>query len=191
MAINWSTIEGFREDMTAEERLNLIEAQENYVFVDPSVPKITKAQFDKVSSELAATKKQLKEKMSEDEQKEAERLAADQALRDELAELRKKDTLSQYKTALMAQGYDEKSAANFANSLIDGNMDEMFKTMKAVQGEIEKRMRSEILKNTPTPLAGGYETKDEDNDGVKIATQIGKAAASANKASADIISKYL
>ena len=45
---------------------------------------IPKAQFDKTASELADVKKQLKARMTEEEKKEAERLAAEQALKEEL-----------------------------------------------------------------------------------------------------------
>ena len=91
MAFDWNQLEGYKEDMTPEEKIALLE---NY---DPPAPKndpaptpnpapnpdptpapkggatVSKAQFDKVASELAAVKKQLRGKMTEDEQKEYER----------------------------------------------------------------------------------------------------------------------
>jgi hypothetical protein len=189
MAINWSNIEGYREEMTPEEKLALLEANEDYGIIDPDMKK-SKAQFDKVSSELAAAKKQLKEKMTEDERKEAERAAADQELRDELESLRREKTLNQYKNALLSQGYDDKRATEFAQSMVEGNTNKMFEIMKAVQGDTEKRLRSEILKDTPTPPAGGEEHKEEDV-GIRLAKSIGANAAAANKTANDIISKYL
>ena len=82
MAFDWTKVEGYREDMSADEKLALLdsyEARED----NPAPPKedpthaptpaptpakgmVSKAQFDKVSSELAAVKKQLRGKMSED-----------------------------------------------------------------------------------------------------------------------------
>lgn len=191
MAIIWTDIEGFREEMTPEEKLALLEANEDYGVITPDMKK-SKALFDKVSSELSAAKKQLKEKMTEDERKEAERAAADQAMRDELESLRKEKTLNQYKNALLSQGYDDKHATEFAQSMVDGNANKMFEIMKAVQGDTEKRLRSEILRGTPTPPAGDDSGKTEEtNVGVRIAKELGQRAAAANKAANDIISKYL
>ena len=191
MAINWTDIEGFREEMTPEEKLALLEANEDYGVITADMKK-SKAQFDKVSSELSAAKKQLKEKMTEDERKEEERAAADKAMRDELESLRTDKTLNQYKNALLSQGYDAKRAPEFAQSMVDGDANKMFEIMKAAQGDTEKRLRSEILKGTPTPPAGDDSGKTEEtNAGVRIAKEFGQRAAAANKAANDIISKYL
>ena len=86
MAIDWTKIEGYREDMTAEERLALLDDMD----VAPKGTTVLKSVFDKTSSDLAAAKKEIKKRMSDDEQREAERTAEDSALREELAELKKK-----------------------------------------------------------------------------------------------------
>ena len=69
--INITEPEGYREDMTAEEKLALFE---NYELPEPPQPQepdlpgyIKKSQFDKVASEAAQYKKQLREAMSADE----------------------------------------------------------------------------------------------------------------------------
>ena len=60
-------IEGYKPDMTADEKLSLLEKFE------PPTPDYTgfikKDAFDKTASELAEAKRQLKAKLSEDEQK--------------------------------------------------------------------------------------------------------------------------
>ena len=75
MAFDWTSIEGYREDMTADEKLALLDSYEAPKD-NPAPPKdnpnpdpapapapskgmVSKAQFDKVSSELAAVKKHL------------------------------------------------------------------------------------------------------------------------------------
>ena len=92
MAFDWTKIEGYREDMTAEEKLALLD---NDPAPDPTpapkpdpkpdpAPKpgvVSKAAYDKVASELAAAKKQLRAKMTQDEQDEADRLAAETAMK--------------------------------------------------------------------------------------------------------------
>ena len=57
---------------------------------------------------LQKQKRQLKAKLTEDEQKEVERQAAEQAIKEELASLRKDKTLSETKTQFLALGYEEK-----------------------------------------------------------------------------------
>ena len=63
----------------------------------PTPSMISKAQFDKVASELAKVKKELHARMTAEEQKEADRMADDETVRLELETLRKEKTLSSYK----------------------------------------------------------------------------------------------
>ena len=64
--------------------------------------------------------------MSEDEQKEAERIAADAAIKAELDALRKETATSKNKAKFLGLGYDEKLAAETATALADGDMDKVF-----------------------------------------------------------------
>lgn len=189
MAISWSNIEGFREDMTAEERLELLEAQENYGIVDPNASKY-KAQFDKVSGELAQAKRDLKARMSEEEAQAAERAAYQEKIEKELADLRRERTMSQYKASLIAQGYDEKSAEVFATGILDGDMDSVFKTMKAVQSETEKRVKAEILRKTPASPAGDGSPDADKTPDILMAERIGKAKAENMKSASNILNMY-
>ena len=190
MAINWSTIEGFHEEMTAEERIALLEAQENYGVIDPNAARY-KAQLDKTCSELAQVKRDLKARMSEEEAQAAERAAAQEKLEKELAELRRERTLSQYKASLLAQGYDEKSAGDFAKGIIDGDMDSVFKTMKTVQTEMEKRVKTELLKGTPGAPAGKDSDSDDKTPDIIAAERIGKAKAENMKSANSILNEYV
>ena len=81
--INTSAIEGY-ENMTAEEKLAALEAMDI-----PDVDKM-KSALDKATSEAAGYKKQLRERMTEDEAKEAERAAREAAIQKELEEQIKK-----------------------------------------------------------------------------------------------------
>ena len=93
---------------------------------EPDKPDLTgyiqKSTFDKTASELAEAKRQLKAKMTEDEQKEAERIAADAAIKAELDALRKETATSKNKAKFLGLGYDEKLAAETAR-LCDGDME--------------------------------------------------------------------
>ena len=171
MAFDWNQLEGYKEDMTPEEKIALLE---NY---DPPAPKndpaptpnpapnpdptpapkggatVSKAQVDKVASELAAVKKQLRGKMTEDEQKEYERQAKQEEMETELNTLRREKALAGYKSSYLAQGYDEQLAEEAATAMVDGDMDTVFAVMKKQSVNAEKAMRAKILKETPVPPA--------------------------------------
>lgn len=166
MAFNWTKLEGYRADMTANEKLNLLDQledippeQKEESKEDPAPPKpngsvVSKSQFDKVSSELAALKKQMRSRMSEDEQKELDRKANETAMREELESLRKEKTYNAHKASFMAQGYDEKLADEAANAMTEGDSDGVFNAMRKFQQTAEQKLRAKILKDTPVPPAG-------------------------------------
>lgn len=186
MAIDWNQIEGYREDMSADEKLELL----NNFDIKPTgagpasnedpnpnpepAPKpapapnpkemkgyVTKAQFDKVSSELASTKKQLRSKLSDDEQKEADRQAEMEGIQTELATLRREKQFNAYKASFLSQGYDEQLAEEAATAMVDGDSDGVFAAMKKFGVNLEKSMRAKILKETPVPPAGNEPNEDE------------------------------
>lgn len=178
MSIDWGSIEGYREDMTAEEKLALLD---NYEPPKPTPPEptpepkpdpkpspakggvVSKAQFDKVSSELAALKKQIRSQMTEDEQKELDRQAKVTEMETELNDLRHEKKVASYKASYLAQGYDEAMAEEAANAMADGDNDAVFAVMKRHAEAMEKNMRAKLLKETPVPPAS--ETpKEEDKD---------------------------
>ena len=177
MSFDWTKIAGYREDMTADEKLALLETQEedNQPPAEPEPEKpspaqpepekqpqpvkpaphmISKVQFDKVASELAKVKKELRARMTAEEQKEADRLANDEAMRIELESLRREKTLSNYKASYLSQGYDERIADEAATALADGDMDTVFALMKKQAVNSEKALRAKILKEIPVPPAG-------------------------------------
>ena len=71
---------------------------------------VAKSTFDKKASEAADLGKKLRERMTEDEAKEAERAAKDAAIMAELEALRHEKMVGTYVTSYMALGYDEKLA---------------------------------------------------------------------------------
>lgn len=161
MAFDWTKLEGYREDMTSEEKIELLNSYEepepaahNSEPAAPGKGFVTKAQFDKVSSDLAAAKKQLRSKMSEDEQREADRAATEAAMKEELEALRKEKALNSYKASYLAQGYEEKLAEEAATAMVDNDMEQVFSVMKRHAANMEKELRAKILKDTPVPPAG-------------------------------------
>jgi hypothetical protein len=137
------------ENMTVEEKLAALEAYE------PDMSGyVSKAVFDKTASEAASFKKQLREKMSEDEAKAAKEAEDRAALIARVAELEKEQALNGYVTSYMAIGYDEKLAKSSAEAMANGDMATVFANQKSFTAAQEKALRAELLKKTPEPPAG-------------------------------------
>lgn len=141
------------ESMTPEEKVAALEAYE------PDMSGfVTKATFDKTASDLAAAKKSLREKMSEDEAKAAKAAEDHAALMAELEALRTEKMVAGYVNSYLTMGYDEKLAKSTAEALAKGDMDTVFKNQKIHADNREKALRTELLKNTPPPAAGKTDT---------------------------------
>lgn len=139
--------------MTPEEKVSALEAYEPDMsgFVAKSV-------FDKKASEAAELSKQLKSRMTEDEAKKAQEDAERASLLARVKELEHEKTVSTYVAAYAAMGYDEKMAKASAEALANGDMDTVFKNQKTHTDNREKALRTELLKQTPTPAAGSPNT---------------------------------
>ena len=135
------------ESMTVEEKLAALEAYE---------PKdlVSKAALDKAASEAASYKKQLREKMTEEEARKAQDAEALEALKNRVMELENERAVNSYVTSYLALGYDEKLAKSSAKALADGDMVTVFANQKAHVEAQEKALRAEILKSTPRPTPG-------------------------------------
>jgi hypothetical protein len=118
---------------------------------------VAKAVFDKKASEAAELSKQLKSKMTQDEQAAAKQAEALAAMQSELESLRADKAISEYTAQFLGLGYDEKLAKSTAEALHNGDMAVVFKNQAAFMTTREKAMKAELLKNTPVPPAGGGE----------------------------------
>lgn len=152
MKIDVTQIEGY-ENMTAEEKLK---ALEEFDVPDPDYSGfVKKEQFDKTASELATAKKQLKEKMTEDEaarQKEQEKR---EELENNYNKLLRESNISKHKAKLIALGYDEALAEETATAMTDGDSEKVFINQQKHLKDFEKKVRADALKNTPKPTPDG------------------------------------
>lgn len=151
MKINVNEIEGYA-DMTVEEKLA---ALESYDMKPDYTGYIKKEVFDKTASELAAKKKELKAKLSEDElkkQKEAEDRAELEAKYDQLL---RESNISKYKAKFLGMGYEEKLAESTAEAMVDGDTDKVFANQKKHLEAVDKKIRADVLKDTPKPTGDG------------------------------------
>lgn len=156
---DWTQVKGYRDDMSAEERMALLDAEDA---MPDAVPTVSKAMFDKTASELADVKKQLRAKQTEDEAKAAEDAAKRAQIEEEITMLRREKTLSTHKSAFLSLGYDEKMAQTAAEALTDGKTDDVFAVMRQYHDGAEKALRTKILNETPVPPAGDGKVSGDD-----------------------------
>lgn len=138
------------ENMTPEEKVAALEAYE------PDMSEfVPKSIADKHASEAASYKKQLREKMSEDEALKAKEAEERAALEARVKELENERAVNGYVNSYLAMGYDEKLAKSSAQALAAGDMATVFANQKTHAESREKTLRAELLKQTPTPPNGG------------------------------------
>jgi len=158
--IDVSNIEGYAE-MTAEEKLA---ALEGYEMPDPDYTGYVKKDlYDKTASDLSQKKKELAERMTEDERKaQAEQDKYNEMLQKYNELLRNQQILST-KNSYLALGYEESLAEATAQALVDGDMETVFANQRLHQDGIESRVRAGILSETPRPRGG--------NEGAPVMTK--------------------
>ena len=147
---DWTKVSGYREDMTAEEKLALLSADD--AIPEPS-PTVSKDVFDKTASELAKVKRELREKQTAEETAEAERVAREAAMDEELKTLRREKTISTHKASFLALGYDEKLASTAAEALADGKTEAVFAAMGQNLDAVKKAADTAALDKTNKPPA--------------------------------------
>ena len=151
MKINTDKIQGYA-DMTPEEKIKALEAFE---MAEPDYAGYVKKEvFDKTASELTEYKKQLREKMSADEIKAKEDAEKQEKLQSDYDALVRKVTLSENKAKLLGLGYEDKLATETAEAMLEGNLDKVFANQKKHLESWEKKIREDVLHNTPTPEGG-------------------------------------
>ena len=151
MKINTDKIQGYG-DMTLEEK---IKALETFEVAEPDYSGYVKKEvFDKTASELTDYKKQLREKMSADEIKAKEDAEKQEKLQSDYDALLRKVALSENKAKLLGLGYEDKLATETAEAMIDGNLDKVFANQKKHLEAVEKKIREDVLHNTPKPEGG-------------------------------------
>jgi hypothetical protein len=142
------------ESMSPEEKVAALEAYE------PDMSGfVAKSAFDKTASELAAAKKSLKEKMTEDEARAAQEAEERASIMAELEALRAEKVVASYTTAYLGLGYDERLAKATAVAMAKGDTETVFKNQKLHMETREKALRTELLKQTPAPVSGDPNTK--------------------------------
>lgn len=151
--IDPNSITGF-DGMSAEEKVAALLGMDIPEQVDMS-QFVSKAVADKYASDAADWKKKHNALLSEEEKKKQADTQAMEDMKKELEDLRRERQVSSYKASYLAQGYDEKLAEATAKALVDGDMETVFRNGATYKAELEKKIKADVLKNTPKPEGAG------------------------------------
>lgn len=192
--IDTAKIEGF-DKMTDQQKVQALLGVTIPEEVDMS-KYVLKNQFDKTASDLAEAKRQLKGKMTEDEQAkaaQAEKEAADKAemekLRSQLDAVNKQLMISTYKTSYLALGYDEKLAQETAEALASGDTAKVFANQSKHKAALEAKIKADLMMKDPRPGSGGSGDGDKDS-GVELAKALAKEDSGDASGLQDMVNKY-
>ena len=146
--------DAYKEGMTFEE----VEAALEKV----TVPEDNSAEIERLknalsksNSEAAGYKKQLREKMTEDEQKKQKEQEEREELQNKYDKLLRESVIAKNKAKLVALGYEEALADETAEAMADGDSEKVFANQQKHLTSFEKKVRAEALKNTPKPTPDG------------------------------------
>lgn len=149
--IDTSKIEGYA-DMSAEDKLKALEAFE---YEDNAAElERQKNALSKANSEAAEWKRKHNALLSEEEKKKQEDADKLTQMEQELEELRKGKTISEYKAKFVAQGYDEALAEDTAKALADGDSAKVFANQGKFLEDYAKKVKADAIKKTPKPSDG-------------------------------------
>ena len=149
--IDISKIDGF-DTMTLEEK---IAALQGFDFPDPDYSGYVKKDlYDKAASDVAAWKKKHHDLLSEDERKKQEEAEERASMEQKLADFEKKIKISEYKTKLVSQGYDEELATATAAAMESGDMATVFANNQKFLDGYAKKIIADKLKGTPRGADG-------------------------------------
>lgn len=149
--------DAYKEGMTVEEIETALAGIELPTDNSAEIERLKNA-LSKSNSEAADFKKRLREKMTADEIKAKEDAEKQEKLQSDYDALVKKVTISENKAKLLALGYEDKLATETAEAMANGELDKVFANQKKHLEAVEKKIRQDILKDTPKPDGGNTGT---------------------------------
>lgn len=150
---------------------------------------VKKELYDKTSSELAAAKRSLKEKMTTDDAAQTQAAEERAELENKYNELLKKSTIAEHTAKYLALGYDAELAKSTAEAIYDGDMDKVIENQQKFNAAREKEMKAEIERKL-YPNGGGRKN-EEDTPELTLAKSLGKRASDAAKSASDGFKNYI
>ena len=145
--------DAYQEGMSVEDITKALEGIELPSDNSDELERLKNA-LSKSNSEAAEYKRQLKDKMSAEELKAKEDAEKWEQIEKERDALLREKNVSINKAKLLGLGYDESLADDTAEAMVNGELDKVFANQKKHLDNLEKKIRSEILKDTPKPDGG-------------------------------------
>ena len=145
--------DAYKEGMTVEEIETALAKIELPTDGSAEIERL-KAALSKSNSEAADYKKQLREKMTADEIKAKEDAEKQEELQKNYDALLKKVTISENKAKFLALGYEDALAEETAVAMAEGDFEKVFANQKKHQEAVEKKIREDVLNDTPKPTGG-------------------------------------
>lgn len=146
--------DAYKEGMTFEEVETALESVTIPEDNSAEIERLKNA-LSKSNSEAAGYKKQLREKMTEDEQKKQREQEEREELQNKYDKLLRESVIVKNKAKLVALGYDESLADETAEAMADGDSEKVFANQQKHLASFEKKVRAEALKDTPKPTPDG------------------------------------
>lgn len=146
--------DAYKEGMTFEEVETALESVTIPEDNSAEIERLKNA-LSKSNSEAAGYKKQLREKMTEDEQKKQREQEEREELQNKYDKLLRESVIAKNKAKLVALGYDESLADETAEAMADGDSEKVFANQQKHLASFEKKVRAEALKHTPKPTPDG------------------------------------
>ena len=145
--------DAYKEGMSVEDINKALEGIELPTDNSAEVERLRNA-LSKSNSEAADYKKQLREKMSDDERKSKEDAERMEDLQSKYDALLRESTISKNKARLLGLGYEDALATEYAEAMAEGDADKVFAAQKKHLDSVEKKIREDVLKDTPKPTGG-------------------------------------
>ena len=146
--------DAYKEGMTFEEVESALESVTIPEDNSAEIERLKNA-LSKSNSEAAGYKKQLREKMTEDEQKKQKEQEEREELQNKYDKLLRESVISKNKAKLVALGYEEILADETAEAMADGDTEKVFANQQKHLASFEKKVRADALKKTPKPTPDG------------------------------------
>lgn len=171
MRIDVSRIEGY-ENMTPEQKVVALEEYEIDLsgYVEKFEYDRLKTSLDNATSEAADYKKKWQSTLDEKEKSALEEQEKRAEMENRLKELENEKTITEYKSALMANGYDEETALDTAQAMMSGDMVKVFANQKKMTDGLKKELKKELMNSFKTPDVGG-DPEPEKRDPKKMTLQ--------------------
>ena len=145
--------DAYKEGMSVEDIEKALEGIELPTDNSAEIERLRNA-LSKSNSEAADYKKQLRDKMSDDERKAKEDAEKMDDLQSKYDALLKESTISKNKARLLGLGYDDALATEVAEAMAEGDNERVFAAQKKHLDSVEKKIRADVLKDTPKPTGG-------------------------------------